>query len=233
VTEPARCAIVLAPDGLAHRTEAVLDRERGRIPAYVERLREGTSKGEPDDDPEPPTVDELVAAIEARDSATLGVAAFLAGRCRVDGDAAARIDAALRDLVGTAPVDDLGLLAEGYVEAALAIGLRGDVVTARAALQPLVHGAGDGTHDWLAAAALAQLGDPSGWPTLLRDLHDGIEHVRLMAARQLLLFVPYDGEEVDGGTIDVGAALRGLADDPSEWIREEAPALALEAGCPA
>jgi hypothetical protein len=224
------CQIVIAPHGLKGRTELVLRRERGRVPAYIERLSGGNRKGEPVDDPEPPTVDDLVAALAERSSRTLGVAAFLAGRCRAPGDAAARLDAALGDLVGSLPVDDLDLLAEGYVEAALSIGLRGDPPAARAALAPLVGGAGDGSHDWMAAAALAQLGDPSGWPVLRRDLREGIDHVRLMAARQLALFLPYDGQDVDGTTVDIEAELRRLTDDPSEWVRGEAPGLLEEAG---
>jgi hypothetical protein len=226
------CRLLIASDGLPGRTAVVLERERARIPAYIERLRAETAKGEPDDDPEPPTVDELVAALEERDSFSLGVAAFLAGRCRADGEAAARLDAALRALVGSAPVEELGLLAEGYVEAALSIALRGDTAAAKAALEPLVRGVGDHSHDWLAAASLAQLGDPSGWPTLVRDLREGIDHVRLMAARQLALFLPYDGQEVDGTTIDVEAELRRLGDDPSEWVRAERDTLLEEAGFP-
>ena len=224
------CQIVVGPDGLDHRTEAVLRRERGRVPAYIQRLVGESVKGEPIDDPEPPTVDDLVGALEEGTSRTLGVAAFLAGRCRVTGEAAARLDAALADLVRSVRVDDLDLLAEGYIEAALSIGLRGDPPAARAAREPLVQGAGDGSHDWMAAAALAQLGDPSGWPTLHRDLREGIDHVRLMAARQMVMFVPYDGQEVDDTTISVEAELRRLADDPSEWIRGEVPGLLEEAG---
>lgn len=232
MTDPIRCRLDVAVPGFPHRTEAVLRRERGRIPAYIGRLGGGNVKGEPVDDPEPPTVDQLVAAIEEKDSITLGVAAFLAGRCRVDGDAGARLDAALAALVGSADVDELDLLAEGYVEAALSIGLRGDRAAARAALQPLVEGRGDHSHDWLAAAALAQLGDPSGWPSLQRDLAGDSEHIRLMAARQLVMFVPYDHQVVGGDEIDVAAAFDRLDEDPSEWICGELPGLREEAGLP-
>lgn len=230
MSDPVRCHLVIAADGLPHRTEAVLRRERGRVPAYIGRLQGGSGKGEPDDDPAPPTVGDLVGALAQRDPVTLGVAAFLAGRCRVEGEPAAALDRALHDLVASTPAGELDLLVEGYVEAALSIGLRGDPAAARAALRPLVSGAGDGSSHWEAAAALAQLGDASGWPGLLRDLREGIEHVRLMAARQLIVFVPYDGQEVDGSTVGVEAELRRLADDPSEWMCGEFPGLLEEAG---
>lgn len=230
VEPPASCRLEVAADGLPHRGEAVLRRELGRIPSYIERLRGGGGKGEPDDDPEPPTVDELVAAIDARDPTTLGVAAFLAGRGRVRGDAGARLDRSLTELVESAPVGALDLLAEGYVEAAFSLALRGDVERAQRALAPLVGNDADPSIRWLAAAYLAQLGDPSGWPALRHDLREGIDHVRLMAARQLVMFVPYDGTEVGGSTVDVEAELRRLADDPSEWVRHEVPGLLDEAG---
>ena len=222
--------IVIAANGLEGRAEVVLRRERGRIPAYIQRLSGESQKGEPVDDPEPPTVDDLVAALTERSSRTLGVAAFLAGRCRVAGDAAGRLDAALADLVGSLPVDSLDLLAEGYIEAALSSGLRGDPTATLASLEPLVRGAGDGSHDGMVAAALAQLGDPSGWPILRRDPREGIDHVRLMAAHQLVPFLLYDGQEVDDTAVDVEAELRRLADDPSEWVRGETPDLLEEAG---
>lgn len=225
----ADCRIEVAADGLPHRTDVVLRRERGRIEVYTERLRGAGGKGEPDDDPEAPTVDELVDALAARDSFSLGVAAFLAGRCRTAGEAGARLDAALGDLVEGVPVDQLDLLAEGYVEAAFALALRGHPERAHRALAPLVDGDGR-SHSWLAAAYLAQLGDPAGWPALRRTLREGIDHDRLMAARQLVMFLPFDGTEVGGATVDVEAELRRLADDPSEWVRHEVPGLLEEAG---
>lgn len=222
------CRFDVAADGLPHRSEAVLRRERAHIPAYIERLAGGDVKGEPMDDPEPPTVDELVSALEARDSRTLGVAAFLAGRCRGPDDAGARLTAALADLVSNAPAAELDLLDEGYVEAAFSLGLRGDPDRAREALSATMRE--ESSQDWLAVAYLAQLGDPSGWPALHRDLREGIDHVRLMAARQLIMFVPYDGTEVAGMRLDIESELGRLADDPSEWVRNERADLLAEAG---
>lgn len=229
---------MIASNGLPGRTERVLRRERARLPAYVDRLMGGGDgevvKGEPEDDPADapvPTIADIVAALHARDSTTLGVAAFLAGRCDTSNtDDGVALESALRELVTGSTVDDLGLLVEGYIEAALSLGVRGQPEAARRALLPLVQGRGDGSHDWLAASALAQLGDPVGWPALVRCLHDGNDHVRLMSARQLVVFGPYDGQVVAGETIDVERELRLLDEDESAWVRGEAADLLEEAG---
>lgn len=73
-----------------------------------------------------------------------------------------------------------------------------------------------------AAKALALMGDPSGWPRVLRSLQSALPSSRLEAVAVLPLFAPFDGLQVDGTVVDARAALHTCRDDPEPLVRAEA-----------
>ena len=158
-------------------------------------------------------------------------AAFLAGR----SDTGEPTDDAwftqlLHEFIGTLDPGNLRSASPAYAEAAMSLGLLGETDTARRLLLPLV--AGDGTQStrgYLAAFYLAQLGDPSGYPVMVTALHDDSQHTRLMATRYLIAFVPYDGVDIGGLTVDVRARLLERQDDPDPYVNREVPGLLEEA----
>jgi HEAT repeat protein len=112
----------------------------------------------------------------------------------------------------------------------MSLALRGDQDAARQALTPLVADSSSATSEaYLAAFYLAQLGDPSGYPAMVRALHSKSEHTRLMAARHLIAFKPYEGQTVGDRRVDVRAELAERLKDPSVYVRREIPYLLAEA----
>jgi len=114
----------------------------------------------------------------------------------------------------------------------MSVALRGDPEAARRALTPLVtEYASTMSESHLAAYYLAQLGDPVGWPTMLECLNNkNNEHVRLMATRRLIAFLPYDGQTVQGKVVDVRGELVQRLKDRESYVRVEVPGLLAEAG---
>ncbi len=212
------------------RTQAVLARERAFYPGMVVVL-EGRAKANPAGAEDRLTVDLLQAGLESRTGLGLSAAAFLAGRCRPPDEAAARVSkscAGLLDRLADQVARSRGL---AFVEAAMSVALDGDLQRGHAALGPLVADGGAATpHAYLAAAYLAEMGDPVGWPALRAALGDPVDPVlRLQAARELLPFMPYAGTTVDGEVIDVGAELRDRLADEDPHVATGIPTLIVEA----
>ena len=63
-----------------------------------------------------------------------------------------------------------------------------------------------------AAGFLARLGDPSGWPVVRAALQEENFLIRIVGAKQLLYFAPYDGPSADV----YGELARALADDEED-----------------
>jgi len=179
------------------------------------------------------TMESLEGVFSSRDGMILPDAAFLAGRCQPDAqEDRERLDTLLRELLASLPVDNLGIMASPYIEAAMSLALRGDPEAARRALVPLVTdaAASTGSEGYLAAFYLAQMGDPSGWPAMLACLHyENNQHTRLMATRHLIGFRPYDGQTVRDGVVDVRAELAQRLRDSHTRVRVEVPGLLAEA----
>jgi hypothetical protein len=232
-----RCRVRIDASGLPHRGPAILDRERTRAVHEILSLQYG---GIVIADPATEPTDVAFGLLDAgfapdEDGDVDGVktpgAAFVAGRCDVDDDAAAdRIDERLRWVIGALDPDDLSAWAPAYIESAMALALRGhdEGVATLAAL--VGGGRTPGTDaDHLAAYYLAQTGDPSGWPAIVAELGHKNDHYRMIAARYLLAFRPYDGQVVEGETVDVRGRLVALLEDDDTAMTAQIPALLLEA----
>ena len=228
---PRPCRPHITAAGLPHRGEVILQRERHLYSLMVNRLL-GRGKGSPTGAAESLTMEMLESAFAAPQATILPAAEFLAGRCQPDAPAdEERLTVLLRDLLNALPADDLGVWAPAYIEAAMSLALRGEPEPARQALIPLaVDGAARTSRSYLAAFYLAQLGDPSVYPAMLEALRSSSEHTRLMAARHLIAFKPYDGQIVQDKAVDVSAELVQRLRGRSPYVRAEVPHLLAEAG---
>lgn len=206
----APCHPNITSAGLPWRTALLLERERNAYDAMVAMLLRGA--------PGPVTLSQLNQALDSPDPGHAYTAAFLAGRCSA-GQAGG--DGALTDRLravaaGTADGDVA-------IEAGMALVLRGDPAHGRAVLLGRLRAPDLLGDQYKAAFYLAQLGDPSGYGTLVETLGSAIPHYRLMALRHALAFAPYHGRMVDGQRVDVAALLyRRLADD-DDMVRGEVP----------
>lgn len=218
--------------GLPYRTEIILKRERNLYPLMVDRLVGRLSKEQEVPGTRGLTLDELVSAIHRRDGLTLPAAAFIAGRFPTEDPAERqRLIDALGDVLASLVVEELDIMDRSYIQAAMSLALLGELEAGRRALQPLVgHHAGSTDESYLAAFYLAQMGDPSGYPVMLKALEGDDEHVRLMALRHLVGFQPYDGQQVAGKTVDVEAELIKRIRDDDPYVRAEVPYHLAEAG---
>jgi hypothetical protein len=233
VTTAATCRPRIDDAGLPGRTELVLARERGMFEPFVAELL-GNGKGEPTGAADAHTPALLEAALQRGGPTELVAGAFLAGRCDAEDDgASAHIGELLQELADDLDVDpeDLGADARPLIEALFSLVLRGEGEEALPRLRALVADGGAGTtHDWLAAAYLAQVGDASGWSALLAALGNVDAHTRLMATRHLAYFLPLDGQVAGGGTIAVRARLLERLADGDAYVAREVPGLLAEAG---
>lgn len=177
------------------------------------------------------TIGMLETVFSSQNSKSLPSASFLAGRCQPelleDRD---RLTALLKETFEALPVNALRNKAVAFVEMAMSLALRGEVETAREALQQVVTKkvTAAGYVD-LAAFYLAQLGDPSGYPAILEALSSNNEFNRLMATRHLIGFQPYDGQLVGGHKVDIKAAFIKQLDDVNDYVQSEVPFLMAEA----
>jgi len=179
------------------------------------------------------TMEMLEDAFASREATIVPSAAFLAGRCQPDAqEDRDKLTALVRDVVDSLPVENLDIMAQSYIQAAMSVALRGDAEAAHEALVPLVTEYADTMPEsHLAAFYLAQLGDPVGWTAMLACLHNKHnEHVRLMATRSLIAFVPYEGQTVEGKVVDVRGELAQRLEDKKSYVRIEVPDLLAEAG---
>jgi hypothetical protein len=224
------CRSHIVAAGFPNRGQIILRREEYLYPQAVGNLM-GLGKGGYEDISESLTFEILEEAFTDRDALILPEAAFLAGRCQLDDEELQkRLNELLRELIESLPVDNLDIMDEAYIEAAMSLALRGDPGTARKALVPLVTDYAASTmRSYLAAFYLAQLGDPSGYPSMLTALRSTNEHTRLMAVRHLIAFKPYDGQTIRGKLVDIKAEFIERLRDSHSYVRVEVPYLLAEA----
>ena len=216
--------------GFPNRTALILHREQNLYPLMVQKLTTGGRGAQPD-----PTIGISMEVLESgfaeRDGTKLPATSFLAGRSEPETSKdGAHLTELLDDVISS--LDPAGLHSWGpsYVEAAMSSALRGQAEKGHDALAAVITGQEPGaTADWLAAYYLAQLGDSSGYPRLIQRLEDPDGFTRLMAARHLAGFLPFDGADAHGSTVDVRARLLDCANDPDELVAREIPALLVEA----
>ncbi len=223
------CPPHIVAAGFPNRTQTILQREQEMFPLVVERLL-GMGKHEPDgseDYSQSLTMEMLEENLEDPRNPDSS-AAFLAGRCQpTDPKDQTKLTALVRAAVDASECS----VDFGFVEAAMSLALRGESEKARQKLLPLVGGKASVFGETsLAAFYLAQLGDASGYPVLLEALQNSNEHTRLMAVRKLLAFKPFDGQTIQGKTIDIRMDIAGRFKDTEPIVRREIPGLLAEAG---
>ncbi len=183
-----------------------------------------SDKSDPDTPP-PLTAEAITQAFMSTEPMRAYAAAYLTGRAKA-GDAT--VDQSLTQNLetlltqsqeGAKPTTANDVL----IEAAMSLALRGNPTQARQALLNLLHSPDPLGDQYKAAFYLAELGDPSGYPALLATLHSDIPHYRLMALRHALVFAQYDGQTVNGATINVLELLTARLHDPDPLVRSEAP----------
>lgn len=234
------CRPDITDRGYPTRTALVLRREENLFRAEAEELVSGggepgaaTVDGEPTEGDEPTiSLGRVEEVLKAGDPTLAPQAAFLAGRCAYPDDATRdRLAVGLRALLAGPGDTDLGSRALAHVEAAMSLALAGHK-EARSILSDVVSAAPSSMADWLAAAYLAELGDPMGWPVLVGLLTGDDGFTRLMAARHIAMWLPYDGQEVGGVPVDVRGRLLERAEDTDSLVADEIPALLAEVGGP-
>lgn len=224
------CRPHIVDAGFPNRGQIILRREEYLYPQAVGNLA-GFGKGSPDDVSGGLTIEMLEDAFIDRDPLMLPEAAFLAGRCQPDEpESQERLTELLHELLDSLPVDNLDIMDEAYIEAAMSLALRGEAEAAQQALIPLVTDYAASTmRSYLAAFYLAQLGDPSGYPSMLMALYSASEHTRLMAVRHLIAFKPFDKQTVQGKVVDIRSELVQRLKDSHSYVRQEVPYLLAEA----
>lgn len=217
--------------GMSQRGPIVLRREEGLFPRMASSLTvdDLLTFGDPAEESGGVDSDLLEKAFGAQ--VTVGPAAFVAGRVTGPDDIVARLMSALRSVVAAGDPHHLRSDGLGYVEASMALALRGNHDDGHRALLPVVDAEAEvAMGQWLAAYYLAQMGDASGYPALTRLLQSNDDFTRLMGARHLVGFLPYDGQVVATETVDVAGRLAELLDDEDPLVSVEIPGLLAEAG---
>ncbi len=216
--EEATCQVRLGASGLAHRSETVLERERGRTAVAAHTLAGTSARGQELTTP-PFSVAELVQAL-ASDSVSLRQAsAFLVGRCAVgDSETAKKLDMLVdeRLRLETEP--------RVRVELAMSRALLGDPDgQARALLAALAKGAAEREEAPLAAGYLAQHGRAEGWPTLLQAFEpERSQATRVAALEAAIAFIPLQGARVGELRVDPEGLLTRAARDEVAGVRQAA-----------
>ncbi len=228
------CKVRIDDPHWPERTPALIDRDRRLYPVMVGDLLDA----EPSDtsDAPPPLIhDQLLEALAIDDIIRAGAAAFVAGRCTTsDSTVDQETLAALDVLIDSFDPKRLRSRATVYVEALMSSALLGRLDRARESLTVLVT---DPDHNsiggYLAASYLAQLGSAAGYPILHADLHDRDDaNARMLAVRNLLPFLAYDGQQVGGLTVDVTAEFLQRMRDGDIDVAVEVPELIAEANLP-
>jgi hypothetical protein len=224
------CRLNINDAGLPFRIDVILQREKNMFPMMVTGLQ-GNRKGMPAKNPEL-TIGMIERAFESQNILIMANAAFLAGRCQADIPGFHdRMVGLLKKLLDSISEDDLDVKAPAYIQSAMSLALLGETEIARQALTPLVkEKAAMISESYLAAYYLAQMGDPSGYPVILKSLSGNNEHFRLMAMRYLVGFKPYQGQTIQGKTVDILNELIQRLNDKSDYVRQEVPYLLAEAG---
>jgi hypothetical protein len=172
---------------------------------------------------------------DTNDITKLLAASWLAGRCQPeDADGETALKKLTTDFIAPLEVGKLDVMMQPYIESVMSLALLGNSpADAREKLLPLVTDfAAPNSESYLAAFYLAQLGEPSGYGALLATLHGENEHYRLMAARHLIGFAPYAGQNVGGTVINIVEELAQLVKDSSVYVRGEILYLLAEAKAP-
>jgi len=72
----------------------------------------------------------------------------------------------------------------------------------------------------LASGYLARLGDSRGWPVIVEALGSGYPEIRMIAAKQLAFFMPFDpGTAIAGAPLDVHREIARALDDPNTDVQ--------------
>jgi hypothetical protein len=218
--------------GLPNRTSAILLQEEKMYPMMVSGLA-GEGKGEVRD-PSPLTLGLLEEGFSSDDVIILSAASWLAGRSEPEKiEDKVFLHDWLKGLLQEYKVEELDIYTQPYTEAAFSFALIGEVEMARKALVPVVTTyANPFSEGYLAAAYLAQMGDPVGYPALLATLHGVDQHYRLMAARYLPMFQPFGGQIVGGQVVEVAGELKQALHDQSSYVRVEIPYLLAQVNPP-
>jgi HEAT repeat protein len=213
--EGTSCTTHLVSAGLPYRTEVLLERERRTFPSMVASL---FTPGKGEITPPPLTAEVLKQALMSKEPGRRYTAAFLIGRCRArDATVDEALTRCLEDIIEETPGTDVA------IEAAMSLALRGKVERGRQALRALLASPRLQGDHYKAAFYLAQMGDPSGYETLVKTLRSEIPHYRLMALRHAIAFVPYEGRRIDGADVDVRKLLIERLTDPDDVLRSEVP----------
>lgn len=109
------------------------------------------------------------------------------------------------------------------VEVAYALARHGDAPDARAVLEHELRGAFFADAPVRAAWALAQLGDPRGYPRVIEALHSELPSIRMEAVAVLPEYAALADPHSDP-PIDPVTALTCVLDDPEEMLRADARA---------
>lgn len=209
------CEMNVVSAGLPHRTEPLLERERRSFPSMVASLFT-TDKGEAE--PAPLTANALDEALTSTEPGRAYAAAFLIGRCNArDAVINRALTRRLEEILDGSPQPDVA------IEAGMSLALRGNLERGRQTLRALLSSHDPLGDQYKSAFYLAQMGDPSGYGSLVKTLHSEIPHYRLMALRHALAFAPYEGQKVEDLAIDVRSLLVERLTDPSEFVRSEVP----------
>jgi HEAT repeat protein len=225
------CQPHITEAGFPQRTPEILNREKNIYPLMIDRLQgqgRRSEKGPPAE--KSLTMEMLEAAFDNRKDTSRPAAAFLAGRCQPEApEDQEKLGVLLQNLLNSLPLEKLGVRSLDYIEAAMSLALRGKKDTGREALLPLIgQYASKILEPYLAAFYLAQMGDPSGYPVMVDCLQSDNEHIRLMTARQLIGFKPYNGQTVGGKVVDIEGELVKLLKDPENYVNREIPYLLAE-----
>lgn len=217
--------------GLPHREDYILAREKNLFPQMVGALTRSRHEWNFEQAAASLTLPALEAGFASPETIPRIGAAFLAGRVlSPDPPAQARLPELLNKLIKSIKRDDYDVDGQPFVEAAFSLALLGDHATGEKLLKKFLKANEAFSPLYLAAYYLAQLGDPSGYPALLKCLHSHDEHTRMMASRYLLGFKPYDGQEVAGKVINLKEEYRKLLKDPGTYVKKDIPNLMKEAG---
>lgn len=221
-TDAVPCTIHQATDGVTGRTATVLEREKAYFDARAQSLIDGAMSMMAPPAPPAVTVGHILRHLGGPDAALAESAAFVAGRCRAaTAEADAQLEEALRSTVAT------GEHPVARTEAAMGLALRGDKDAALAALRELAASPKPFDEPYKAGLYLAQLGDKAGYTPVAAAMTGDVNHQRIMAVRSISYLQPFDGQVVDGVTVDLRALLVARLSDPNQLVRREVPAQLL------
>jgi HEAT repeat protein len=119
------------------------------------------------------------------------------------------------------------------VEAAYSLARQGDQGAVESLLQALQRPVGAYLSPLTAAGYLAQLGDPSGYPVVRDSLGSDLRAVNMLACKQLLFFLPLDGQNVGSHQVDAVSLFTRAFADPDPDIGEQARAELEHSSLPA